>query len=618
MTPTPSPSSQRARGGRDFARRRGRAALLATRLHSREGARSATARGIPLHVASGNSTDEAPLGGRQSPFESSTASRSQLPLLFEDDCDAVQPSSLASERLEDVIQERDNLSLALNDIKGRFQKSESELRAAKIEKDALIEKVCALNAELRAARAERDSLQVLFDDRAVSPEKKKRKGQLHCLSSLDVKYVGIASTVLIAIPKMCARETSELDPFHATPKRRWNRRGELVSKEGILMSDKTIIAPFSGQSHISSGKFYTPSFENDTEFLRAAVSNMLVNESWSALFATEQEKRSCMDVLVVHRALRGRLRQSISDAVSSRKRKTRDLIFNCLGYDCLQSRYVSHTEDQKRSRLLQVQEAKKRLLAYAPEGELIFHHWRTAQPKELSMPGGPPQTVDSEEQPIDGNLSLFGSEMAIRAVHEFIGFVPELQPESGTEVTFVEGSILALARLDAYVATVVTCFSDDGTDKAGGHRQKLYHDTFATFLPKAFNQLIGCIRKFVEVWCPDELNVTSLSISDGSSSTTHSRTATTEIYVPSLKRRLLAVSWKWFKEYISAELGAIHDCYIAEFDDTTKQLNLLGSAVGSDTVPGLDYNLAEFENAISPGIPGTSSDAAPDEDAMDR
>lgn len=76
--------------------------------------------------------------------------------------------------------------------------------------------------------------------------------------------------------------------------------------------------------------------------------------------------------------------------------------------------------------------------------------------------------------------------------------------------------------------------------------------------------------------------------------------------------------WKWLKEIISEEVGAVHDCNFAEIDDTGKQVILSGWAVGSATVSGIDYNLGGLENTISPAITGTSGDTAPDEDNVDR
>lgn len=112
-------------------------------------------------------TAEASLGDRQSPFVSSTASRFLHLLLFERDIDAVEPRRIPSGLLEDVIQERDNHWLFLNDMKGRSQKTESKLQAGEPEKFDLIGKVCVLDVKLKAAQAERDSLKLQVGDRAL-------------------------------------------------------------------------------------------------------------------------------------------------------------------------------------------------------------------------------------------------------------------------------------------------------------------------------------------------------------------------------------------------------------------------------------------------------------------
>lgn len=130
-------------------------------------------------------------------------------------------------------------------------------------------------------------------------------------------------------------ETSELDSFEGTLKPRWGCKGDLASKQGIVMSEEVSIAPLLGHSHISSGKLYTLSTENDVAFFRAAVSNLLFNKSWPSFFATKEQKRSCNDVLALNKELRERLLDSNSDAVDGGKRKAQDIIFTGLGYDCL-------------------------------------------------------------------------------------------------------------------------------------------------------------------------------------------------------------------------------------------------------------------------------------------
>lgn len=189
--------------------------------------------------------------------------------------------------------------------------------------------------------------------------------------------------------------------------------------------------------------------------------------------------------------------------------KPRNTNFTALGYDSLRLRYVAHTDDQKRARELQVKIVKARLLAYSPGGELIFNHWRGSDLKQICMSGGRCSPVESPVNFKEENIFLMCSEIDIRAVHELMGFVSQLQSESGTKGIFVEGTIVPPARSDSYFATVVTCFSDDGTDKASGHPQILYQGTVASVLLRAYNLFIGWIRIFDEVWCAEELRLCS-------------------------------------------------------------------------------------------------------------
>lgn len=51
--------------------------------------------------------------------------------------------------------------------------------------------------------------------------------------------------------------------------------------------------------------------------------------------------------------------------------------------------------------------------------------------------------------------------------------------------------------------------------------------------------------------------------------------ATMELHVPSLKQGLVAVSWKWFCQYIVIELNAAHDCFFAEYDADSLEQEVL-------------------------------------------
>lgn len=109
----------------------------------------------------------------------------------------------------------------------------------------------------------------------------------------------------------------------------------------------------------------------------------------------------------------------------------------------------------------------------------------------------------------------------------------------------VARTILALARLEEFLETALTCLQEDGSGSIGGHRQKLYLDTLTTFLSLAHNKLIAVVGKYVEKWCPADFCLDSLSI-DSTGVPKHplvEREGTMEIYIPSMQRRVIAVAF---------------------------------------------------------------------------
>lgn len=57
------------------------------------------------------------------------------------------------------------------------------------------------------------------------------------------------------------------------------------------------------------------------------------------------------------------------------------------------------------------------------------------------------------------------------------------------------------------------------------------------------------------------------------------------------------MTWNGIEKYVSAELGGIHDWYIAKSGARTKRLDLRELEVGSETVPGLQYIANDLDDA---------------------
>lgn len=146
-------------------------------------------------------------------------------------------------------------------------------------------------------------------------------------------------------------------------------------------------------------------------------------------------------------------------------------------------------------------------------------------------------------------------------------FMSSVTQASDIQPSQVAPIIFTLARLDSFMVTIIFSFSNDGVGKAGGHSQRLHHDTFTSFPPTAFSQPIAIIVAFVRDWCLDGITVFTTGYCGTKSWVswfTH-RNHTVEVYLPSIIRLLIAIAWKWCSQYIRTELDANHDYFIAEY-----------------------------------------------------
>lgn len=75
--------------------------------------------------------------------------------------------------------------------------------------------------------------------------------------------------------------------------------------------------------------------------------------------------------------------------------------------------------------------------------------------------------------------------------------MPQVFETSQVVSSHINGPLLTLAQLDAFITTVKCCFCDDGVDKVGFLSGIKTPRTFSRFLQTAFIQLIGFIAAFV-------------------------------------------------------------------------------------------------------------------------
>lgn len=89
--------------------------------------------------------------------------------------------------------------------------------------------------------------------------------------------------------------------------------------------------------------------------------------------------------------------------------------------------------------------------------------------------------------------TLFRNSIGLAVLQELLVYVSER--ENGS---MVEGTIMSVARLDAWNATEVSCLVERET--CGGHGQQQYTDTYGRMMEVAIKQLIGSVRELVVHW----------------------------------------------------------------------------------------------------------------------
>lgn len=102
-------------------------------------------------------------------------------------------------------------------------------------------------------------------------------------------------------------------------------------------------------------------------------------------------------------------------------------------------------------------------------------------------------------------LRLFRHDLVVQVFHEFMRFASSLISTTTVFPADMSGTIVALARLDAYITATASCLQVDGAGTVGKLWQKFYHETYFAYFFIAFDLLVCDIDGFVEKWCSEEL-----------------------------------------------------------------------------------------------------------------
>lgn len=162
---------------------------------------------------------------------------------------------------------------------------------------------------------------------------------------------------------------------------------------------------------------------------------------------------------------------------------------------------------------------------------------------------------------------------------QFTGYVLDVEEGEQDGHTSVEGIMVFLVGHDAFPVTLVSCLGNKGQHTSGGHRQRMYPSAFAEAHLKACRQVIGKVNRYVHTRVPTDLESSFISqaMREAASSEPFNLEATVQVSILSAQRYVITVRSEWFSSNITADMGHIYECYIAEYGAGRKTIGLLGA-----------------------------------------
>lgn len=436
-------------------------------------------------------------------------------------------------------------------------------------------------------------------------ERDEEKGGVRKRRKYDIevqeRFYGFARFVYDRILDYAKLEASELCFDWESVARSWKNRSEEVGevREGsaFVVGDKEMV-PRSPVEVASELSLYTPSTKGGCEeLLRYVAEKEIMGERWDSI-RRGGKMEECVEEVTRDRCLRQRVKQSLSDVVGVRKRASREKLFSLLGYDLIATRARAEEGTELGAELRkQMEEAREKLGGDSEKESDVLCRWRTKPIEDLLYSGSAFSSRICEFKEPD---LYFKNAVAIQVLEHFIGY--RVECERNGRKTYVDGTVMHLARLDAWVACVVKSMNADAG--RGGQRQMVFSTLYAEYLPRAVDCILKTAWETVKAEHGGEFENNGVRGEEEREVTGNSeRRATIAMWVPSTQKLHLAVKETYFMRNMTRHLGAVLDCYIAScrpedsmFERATEVNEAEGeteNAVGEVGVVGEEENVYE-------------------------
>lgn len=176
------------------------------------------------------------------------------------------------------------------------------------------------------------------------------------------------------------------------------------------------------------------------------------------------KEHACIDLLLSQNMVRAKIRQSLSELLSSQKWKTSKMFSSSFGFNYFLSRYVAHSEKQKRSWILDMLKAKDKFFRTNISGEQVFGHLSFAKATSTLKFDFILYIKDGSTVRTEGTIFMFSCKLSILVHNAFTGYLLQFEAEPGTESEFIKERIVTACALRFFSATMVTCLRSDGKE----------------------------------------------------------------------------------------------------------------------------------------------------------
>lgn len=240
-----------------------------------------------------------------------------------------------------------------------------------------------------------------------------------------------------------------------------------------------MVALYSGDSTILPRTYNTPSIDDKQPFLKLLLSAELSHPDWNAVYTSHGKRQDYISAVLFDKRVLMKVIQD-SRVLSLHQRRRHNVFSKELGYICHQSRYTTHTNEQRIALKNEVIEAKQTLLQLAEDDRLNSAYWKSADATPICRQDMELSVSSLNIHGRQNELLLFGYDIAVQVLHEFTSIIPDTTLSERISKSVKETN-LAMALFDSLIATALTCLQENGSNSVGDNRQKLYLDRFTTF-----------------------------------------------------------------------------------------------------------------------------------------